>query len=127
MVLVRHVENDMVVDREIDWFDEGIKVDYDDESDESGEDGMPVVKIPKDLRSELVQTWNNILIVKYLCNPIVFYFFKQYVTKLWNVKGRMVMIDVGSGCYIVKFDTANDCKHVLLDGPWKLFDNYVVA
>lgn len=39
----------------------------------------------------------------------------------------MELIDIGRGCYVVRFEFADDCKHVLLDGPWKFFDNYIVA
>lgn len=67
------------------------------------------------------------LIIKYLDKPVAFNLFKLRMAKIWNLQGRMDMIDVGSGCFVVRFSTADDCKRVLLDGTWKLFDNYVVA
>lgn len=37
------------------------------------------------------------------------------------------MMEVSSSWYIARFEHAKDCHHVLVDGPWKLFDQYVVT
>ncbi|XP_019198981.1 PREDICTED: uncharacterized protein LOC109192732 [Ipomoea nil] len=47
--------------------------------------------------------------------------------RIWNPEGKTEIIDVGFGWYIVRFNLQKDCLHVLVDGPWKLFDQYVVA
>nr|GMC71113.1 uncharacterized protein LOC109183389 [Ipomoea batatas] len=47
--------------------------------------------------------------------------------RLWNPSGKVELIDVGSGWFIVRCQLQSDCMHVLADGPWKLFDQYVVA
>lgn len=47
--------------------------------------------------------------------------------KIRNTLGRLELINLRGGCYIVRFDLEKDCMHALLDGPWKLFDNYIVA
>lgn len=119
--------NDVEMDKDADWFDKAVEVESDDEGGDPDEDGIPVVRISKELRTDLVQAWRNALIVKYLGKHVAFPLFKQRITRIWNIKGRLEMIDVGSGCYVVRFDTVDDCKHVLFDGPWKLFDNYIVA
>lgn len=111
-----------------DWFDEGITVDSDNEDDAlESQGGIPVVKLPKALRKELVEEWKNALIVKYLGKPIAFQIFYQRLVRICGVKGKLDLIDVGFGCYVARFDDVNDCKHVLMDEPWKLFDNYIVT
>ncbi|XP_019168853.1 PREDICTED: uncharacterized protein LOC109164759 [Ipomoea nil] len=39
----------------------------------------------------------------------------------------MELIDIGYGCFVARFSSRRDYLHVLIDGPWKVFDNYLVA
>ncbi|XP_031106258.1 uncharacterized protein LOC116010904 [Ipomoea triloba] len=39
----------------------------------------------------------------------------------------MTLIDIGYGCFVARFDNKLDYLHALHDGPWKIFDNYIVA
>lgn len=36
-------------------------------------------------------------------------------------------MDIGYGCFVIRFENRKDYLHVLLDGPWKIFDNYLVV
>ncbi|XP_031126952.1 uncharacterized protein LOC116029189 [Ipomoea triloba] len=36
-------------------------------------------------------------------------------------------MDIGYGCFVIRFEDRKDYLHVLLDGPWKVFDNYLVV
>lgn len=114
--------------QEGDWFDEGIAVDSDDEDDGSESQGdIPVVKLPKALRKELVDEWKNALIVKFLGKPVAFQIFYHRLMRICGIKGKLDLIDVGYNCYVARFEDVANCKHVLFDGPWKLFDNYIVT
>lgn len=53
----------MIDNKENDWFKEGIQVDFDDEEDD-GNNGILVVKLPKELRSKFIKPWRNALIIK---------------------------------------------------------------
>ncbi|XP_031104379.1 uncharacterized protein LOC116007853 [Ipomoea triloba] len=45
---------------------------------------------------------------------------------MWRLQGKHNLMDIGFGCFIIRFDNRKDYLHVLLDGPWKIFDNYLV-
>ncbi|KAL8130269.1 hypothetical protein V2J09_019424 [Rumex salicifolius] len=44
---------------------------------------------------------------------------------LWKPTGRMRLVDLPDGYYIVKFDKEQDYAAVLMGGPWVLFGHYV--
>ncbi|XP_031090973.1 uncharacterized protein LOC115995944 [Ipomoea triloba] len=112
---------------EMNWFEEDILVaDKEDESSEI-DDGIRVVRFSKKVREDLIKPWKNALLVKYLGKPVAFSLFQQRMLRLWNPAGKTEFIDVGSGWFILRFQLQSDCMHVLVDGPWKLFDQYVVA
>ncbi|XP_019159669.1 PREDICTED: uncharacterized protein LOC109156269 [Ipomoea nil] len=72
----------------------------------SDSSGILVVKIPKDLRKELVKPWKNTLTLKFLGKRISF-------NVLFHRLSRI-------------FELAKDCMHALIGGPWKVFDHYVM-
>ncbi|XP_019189014.1 PREDICTED: uncharacterized protein LOC109183389 [Ipomoea nil] len=113
---------------ETNWFDDEIIIE-DDRSDEvlEGEEGIPVINFPKALREQWAKPWKNALIVKYLGKYISLSLFQQRMLRLWNPQGHVEFIDLGLGWFIVRFQQQQDCIHALVDGPWKLFDQYVVA
>lgn len=117
----------MSEDTEMDWLKDGFQLESDDESDTRDEiDGIPIVRIPKAIREELVEPWRSALILKFLGKSIGFSLLQQKLLRLWNLKGKLELIDLGENCYVARFELADDCKHVLLDGPWKILDNYIV-
>lgn len=46
---------------------------------------------------------------------------------MWRLQGKHTLMDIGCGCFVIRFDNRKDYLHVLLDGPWKIFDNYLVV
>ncbi|XP_031120935.1 uncharacterized protein LOC116024174 [Ipomoea triloba] len=90
-------------------------------------DDRPRVTFFKELRKELCSAWKMALILKYLGKSIHFNALNHLLPTLWNLQGKMTLIDIGHGCFIARFDNKNDYLHALLDGPWKLFDNYLVT
>ncbi|XP_019159702.1 PREDICTED: uncharacterized protein LOC109156316 [Ipomoea nil] len=117
-----------VCNEEINWFDDDFTIEPDkDDYPAAKMEGVPVVRLPKALREELIKPWKNALIVKHLGKPVGFSLFQQRMTRIWNLQGRAEFIDIGKGWYVLRFQLQTDCMHVLVDGPWKLFNNYVVA
>lgn len=90
-------------------------------------DGRPRVTFSKALRKELCSAWKMALIIKYLGKNIHFNVLNQRLPTIWNLQGKMMLIDIGYGCFVARFDNKLDYLHALLDGPWKIFDNYIVA
>lgn len=110
------------------WAFEDIDVESDSEPDAADlADGRPRVTFSKALRKELCSAWKMALIIKYLGKNIHFNVLNQRLPTMWNLQGKMTLIDIGYGCFIARFDNKLDYLHVLLDGPWKIFDNYLVA
>ncbi|XP_031091056.1 uncharacterized protein LOC115996049 [Ipomoea triloba] len=68
-------------------------------------DGLPRVTLSKELRRELCLPWKQALI---------------------GLQGRLDFIDIGYRFFVAWFGNSTDYMHVLLDGPWKIFDNYLV-
>lgn len=67
------------------------------------------------------------LIIKFLGKNVSFNVLNQRLPGMWGLQGRLHLIDIGYGCFVARFDNKTDYLHVLLDGPWKIFDNYLVA
>lgn len=112
---------------DVEWFKDDISVESDDETEAmEGADGIPVVKIPKAVRKDLIEPWRNAIILKFLGKNVGFPLLLQKTRQLWNVKGKFELIDLGFNCYVARFELAKDCMHVLLDGPWKIYDHYIV-
>lgn len=110
------------------WAFEDPEIESDSEMDEQlPGDGRPRVKFSKDLRKELCRDWKLALIIKYLGKNINAYVLNQRLTNLWKVQDKFNVIDIGYGCFVVRFNNKKDYLHVLLDGPWKVFDNYLVV
>ncbi|XP_019167081.1 PREDICTED: uncharacterized protein LOC109162836 [Ipomoea nil] len=116
----------------INWFEEEILVESDSEDEEEEEeeeetrDGIPVIKISKDMRKKLIQPWKNALILKFPGKRINFPVFKRKLLRMWVPQGRLEVIDLGFKFFVARFELEKDCMRVLFEGPWKVFDRYVV-
>nr|AIK35195.1 LINE-type retrotransposon LIb DNA [Ipomoea batatas] len=110
------------------WAFEDPEVESDSEVDvrEMG-DTRPRVTFSKELRKELCSAWKMALIIKYLGKSIHFNVLNQRLPAIWNLQGKMTLIDLGYGCFVARFDNKNDYLHALIDGPWKIFGNYLVT
>ncbi|XP_031091116.1 uncharacterized protein LOC115996114 [Ipomoea triloba] len=110
------------------WAFEDIDVDSDSEPEvRDMADGRPHVTFSKELQKELCSAWKMALILKYLGKNIHFNVLNQRLPNIWKLQGKMTLIDIGYGCFVARFDNKNDYLHALLDGPWKMFDNYLVT
>lgn len=90
-------------------------------------DGIPMVNLPKNIQLDLCRSWNKALIIKFMGNNLALSLFQQRILRVRNLKGKTEMVDIRVGFYIVKFELRTDYMHVLMGGPWKLFDHYFVV
>ncbi|XP_019172480.1 PREDICTED: uncharacterized protein LOC109167863 [Ipomoea nil] len=110
------------------WFEEDLNWDLDGSvGEEPIDDGIPSVTFTKEERLQQVLPWKNALIIKFFGKALSLPLFKQRVSRMWELQGKMDLIDLGYGFYVARFTMARDCMHVLMDGPWKLFNHYLVA
>ncbi|XP_019162016.1 PREDICTED: uncharacterized protein LOC109158584 [Ipomoea nil] len=116
----------MEADKE-DWLSEEVLAALDEEVvPPTNPLGLPVVTFSKELRKEIVQPWRNALTLKFLGKRITFNVLLNRLSKLWNTEGRFQLIDLGFNWYVVRFDRPKDCLNVLVDGPYKVLNHYVV-
>lgn len=50
---------------------------------------------------------------------------KLYV--MWKPIGGIKIVDVGNDFFMVKFDVREDREKVIDEGPWMIFDHYLVV
>ncbi|XP_031115746.1 uncharacterized protein LOC116019614 [Ipomoea triloba] len=110
------------------WAFEDPEIESDAEMDMADKsDGRLRVVFSKELRKELCSEWKLALIIKYLGKNVSFSILNQRLPVMWNLQGHLHLIDIGFGCFVARFDNKTDYLHVLLDGPWKIFDNYLLT
>lgn len=52
---------------------------------------------------------------------------KERLKKLWKVLGGFDILDVDNGFYMVKCELLADSEKIFSEGPWILFDHYLVV
>lgn len=120
-----HGDENMSDEDAFDWLDEAIEVESDSEP-ENMREGISMVKFSKAFREELIRPWQRALIIKFLGKRLTFPLLQQRLFHLWNINGKVELLDIGMGYYVVCFNVETEYKHMLLGGPWKLFDSYVI-
>ncbi|CAN1138977.1 hypothetical protein LINPERHAP2_LOCUS10985 [Linum perenne] len=48
------------------------------------------------------------------------------IQNLWAVRGQVRITDMGSGFFTARFDSSEDYRRALLEGPWKIEEHYIV-
>lgn len=52
---------------------------------------------------------------------------KDKLKRVWKLAGGFDIMDVDNGFYMAKFDLPIDREKVLFEGPWMLYDHYLVV
>ncbi|QHO43312.1 Endonuclease/exonuclease/phosphatase [Arachis hypogaea] len=87
-------------------------------------DGLFNIVINESAKKELWKPWWKFLIVKLLGKKISYAIMKRRIQTMWGRFGDLDVIDLGNEFYLVKFYAEEDLDHVLLEGPWKIYDHY---
>lgn len=120
------LENQQVDGHE--WAFEEPEIESDSEMDQhDASDDRPRVTFSKELRREWCREWRLAIIVKYLGKHISFNVLNNRLPSIWGLQGRLHLMDIGYNCFVARFENNQDYLHVLLDGPWKIFDNYLAT
>ncbi|CAN1150733.1 hypothetical protein LINPERHAP2_LOCUS17751 [Linum perenne] len=48
------------------------------------------------------------------------------IQNLWAVRGQVRITDMGAGFFTARFDSSEDYRRALLEGPWKIGEHYIV-
>ncbi|CAH9127233.1 unnamed protein product [Cuscuta epithymum] len=109
-----------------DWCME-VEDDLSDDEDFIPDDNdIPRVIISKERKKEIRQQWRKALIIKTM-GKIPFPVLQSRLLRMWNPHGRLEFIDLGYGYYSIKMDLQRDYFHILMEGPWKIFDQYIIV
>lgn len=84
-----------------------------------------VVEVPKEEWQELWKPWRRALVVKPLGRNISYRVLSQRLNDLWMLSGRLEIIDLEEGFYVVRFYNPEDYWHVLNNGPWIIQGHYL--
>ncbi|KAL8142364.1 hypothetical protein V2J09_015396 [Rumex salicifolius] len=67
-----------------------------------GEDGTPHVSIAPDIMQSLYSTWSNSVVLKVLGCPVSYPVTDQRVRQIWNLSGRMSLMDIPNGYFVAR-------------------------
>ncbi|KHN17266.1 hypothetical protein glysoja_010725, partial [Glycine soja] len=67
------------------------------------------------------------LVIKLLGKNIGLQLMKEKLTRLWKLGSGFEMLHIGNGYFTVKFDSKEDRTKVIQEGPWIIFDHYLMV
>lgn len=104
--------------------------EYDSKDDEppscmEDDSSCPVILLSKEEKQRLRKPWKMSLIIKMFDKNIGYMTLIRRLTKKWQLKGSLNLIDIGFSYYVVKFTNKEDYECVLTGGPWLIDDHYL--
>lgn len=109
---------------------EGSVNDVSDDEDDDGDENdseCPTIKLSKDEKRRLRNRWKDALIIKLIDHTVGYTYLVRRLKTLWRISGRMDVIDVGHGAYVVRFADLEERARALYGGPWVISDHYLVV
>ncbi|CAI0375831.1 unnamed protein product [Linum tenue] len=89
--------------------------------------GEPSLQVSAAFKAKLCAPWQKTLVVRLLGLRIGFVTLCNRLKNLWRPTGSMEVKDLDHDCYLVKLDNEHDYLRALTDGPWVIFDHYLVV
>lgn len=89
--------------------------------------GKVVVEIQPEEWRHLWRPWKRALVIKTLGRNISYKVLVQRLSDLWSLQGRLEIIDMEDGFYIVRFHNRGDYWHALENGPWVVQGHYLTV
>ncbi|CAL1402240.1 unnamed protein product [Linum trigynum] len=94
----------------------------------SGErNGEPALTVSAEFKAKICAPWQKALVVRLLGLRIGFVNLCNRLRGLWRPKGNMEVKDLDHDCFLVKLDNEQDYYRALTDGPWVVYDHYLVV
>ncbi|XP_019183349.1 PREDICTED: uncharacterized protein LOC109178208 [Ipomoea nil] len=119
---------DMHVSQE-EWCDESSDDDdQDDISDEEDEDPLcPTIRLSRAEIEQIRAPWRKAIIVKVMGRSIGYAYLLRRLNSMWKPKGKMDLIAIDNGYFIVRFGAVEDLEHAMFEGPWMVMDHYLLV
>ena len=70
----------------------------------------------------MASPWQTSIIIKLMGKQLGYRALQTRLAGIWRPSGNIVLIEIGYGFFIVKFDVLKDYHHALRDGPWFVGD-----
>ncbi|XP_016567269.1 uncharacterized protein At4g02000-like [Capsicum annuum] len=81
--------------------------------------------LQNDMFPNMVDAPTSSLIVKLVGRKLGYPVLKRELQDLWKLSEELIMIDLGCDFYLIKFTQMQNMLHVLHDGPWFIFNNFL--
>lgn len=107
------------------WFKEGLKVSSHVTHEEKAK--YPEVVVTDEEFLEWCKPWRGALVVKVLGKRVNYKILENKVHKEWAKKGKVKIVDMPHGYYLVQLSDPNDYQHALFEGPWRVADHYILV
>ena len=104
--------------------DETISSD-EEEDEEPPEEGEVVIKFNRELKHRIRAPWSTSLIVKVFGRSVGYVFLVNKLKIMWNFAGNFSCVDLGSGFFLIRFDSQSGFEDVLKRGPWFIGDHFL--
>lgn len=94
---------------------------------ENGNRLLPKVHLNTSVFNELCAPWKDSFVIKLLGKKVGYNMMKEKLQRVWKPIGGFDILDVDNGFYMAKFDIVADREKVIYEGPWMLYDHYLVV
>ena len=99
--------------------------DNDDEDIKELREGLVAIKLSKDTKKRLRERWCKAVIVKLVGRSVSFSYMQSKLNQIWKPEGRIDVVDLSYGFFLVPFFSKEDLKSVLKRGPWFMGDHFL--
>ncbi|CAI0431003.1 unnamed protein product [Linum tenue] len=89
--------------------------------------GEPALKVSNGFKERLCAPWQKTLVVRLLGSKVGFNTLCSRLRSQWRPVGTMEVLDLDHDCFLVKLDNEQDYFKALTDGPWTVFDHYLMV
>ncbi|CAL1412967.1 unnamed protein product [Linum trigynum] len=89
--------------------------------------GEPALTISSEFKAKICAPWQRSLVIRLLGLRIGFITLCNRLKSLWRPAENMEIKDLDHDCFLVKLDNEQDYFRALTDGPWVIFDHYLVV
>ena len=107
------VEEDVISDDEI------------ESESERDDENCPNIVLSKADKRRIRSPWKNSIIIKLFDKKMGYEVLMRRLRFKWQLKGNIVLTDVGHAFYVVRFTSLEDYEFVMTQGPWMIGDSYL--
>jgi hypothetical protein len=107
--------------------DEGMRVEGHIVEQKVGEIDCPIFSFSIEEEKRIQQPWKQGVIVKLLGRRIGYRALENRLHQLWVRRGVIQIVDLSHDFYLVTFTNPEDQHRALTEGPWMIYDHYLVV